>query len=338
MCQRSVQTFRHNPCSTQTARLTIGGRSPPFTARAVAADYVALCHDPLRDIQRWAIESKPSYQSCGSFDSPLAGRYCSQASRSAGRTAPAISALRSPSPAQRGPPIGPHPRFRGRLKALPNQDHSAPLSTRGLAADYVTLCRNPLSNVRRWILESGPSYSGTSPDNLETWSTSHAQTPSPGLARPVDRFCNNPLHAVRSRLDPQRAGGQRHHLSSRPGAGLYQYDQLRSLPTAQTPPAEARSVPDAASPGAAPSTSLAAELTAAKGYYAGRMAAARQSLSQADLAAAIRAIQHEQTLATRAIIDRWEVYFQNKKQGLSEAPRRPGGNRSPLRYGELRKN
>ena len=67
------------------------------------------------------------------------------------------------------------------------------------------------------------------------------------------------------------------------------------------------------------------------------MAAARQSLSQADLAAAIRAIQHEQTLATRAIIDRWQVYFQNKKQNPVEAPERPDGNQPQVRYPGLRK-
>jgi len=317
--------------------LAIHDRRQPFSTGALAASYVALCCDPLRDIQRWAVESEPSYKSHGSSEPRHADRYYSQTSRYRIQTAPAISARRTQSPAQRGPPIGPHPRFRGRWKALPNADHPAPLSTRGLTADYVTLCRNPLSDVRRWILESGPSYAGTSPDNLETWRTSHAQTASPGLARPVDRFCNNPLHAVRSRLDPQRGGGQRHHLSSRPGAGLYKYDQLRSLPTAQTPPGEARSVPDAASPGEAPSTGLAAELAAAKGYYASRIAAARLTMSSKELATFIRAIQDEQTLAARAIIQRWEVYFQNRKQQPSETPRRPGSNRPP-RYGELRKD
>jgi len=319
--------------------LAIHDRRRPFSTKALAASYVALCSNPLRDIQRWTVESEPSYRSCGSFEPRHADRYYSQASRYRIQTTPAISARRLPSPAQRGPPIGPHPRFRGRLKALPNADPSAPLSTHALSADYLALCRNPLSDVRRWILESGPSYSGTSPDKLETWSTSHAQTTSPGLARPADRFCNNPLHAVRGGLDPQRAGGQRHRLSSRPGAGLYQYDQLRSLPTAQTPPAEARPLP-ATTPtpdAVAPSSGLAAELAAAKGYYASRIAAARLSMSADELATFIRTIQDEQTLAARAIIQCWEVYFQHRKQGQPETPRRPGGNRPP-RYGGLRKD
>ena len=68
------------------------------------------------------------------------------------------------------------------------------------------------------------------------------------------------------------------------------------------------------------------------------MAAARLSMSPDELATFVRTIQDEQTLAARAIIQRWEVYFQNRKQGQPEAPRRPGGNRPPLRYRDLRKN
>src|SRR5271166_5383499 len=123
---------------------------------------------------------------------------------------------------------------------------------------------------------------------------------------------------MRSRLHPQGNGRRPdHHLSYRPRAGAPQYDRLQSLRAQgrEAPGFEALSAPHSASAGAeAPSSSLAGELAAAKGYYASRIAAVRQSLSRAELAAAIRAIQDEQTLATRAIIERWEGYFQNKKQ------------------------
>ena len=136
-------------------------------------------------------------------------------------------------------------------------------------------------------------------------------------------------------------GGQGHHLSYRPGAGVPQYDRLRSLRAqgGEAPGSEARSAPHSASPGAeAPSSSLAGELAAAKGYYASRIAAARQSLSPAELAAAIQAIQNEQTLATRAIIDRWQVYFQNREQRPPQNPGRPSDARPLLRYTSLRKS
>lgn len=80
------------------------------------------------------------------------------------------------------------------------------------------------------------------------------------------------------------------------------------------------------------------ELAAAKGYYASRIAASRQSLSRAELAAAIQALQDEQTLATRAIIERWEGYFQNRKQNATQNPGRPSDARPLLRYTSLRKS
>jgi hypothetical protein len=215
------------------------------------------------------------------------------------------------------------------------------LTTRQLTADYLNLCRSPLPDIQRWIAESGPAYTGASIDNLETWRTSHAQTTSPGLARPANRFCGEPLHELRGRLEPRRGGGQYHRLSSRPGAGLHQYDQLQPLRAqTETAAAEARSLPPTAStPGTvAPSPSLAGELAAAKGYYASRIAAARLTLSQEDLYRAIRAINDEQTLAARTIIQRWEEYFQNREQGPVECPERPNSNQPMLRYPVLRKD
>jgi hypothetical protein len=108
----------------------------------------------------------------------------------------------------------------------------------------------------------------------------------------------------------------------------------------ETGAAEARSLPPAAStPGTvAPSAELTSELAAAKGYYASRIAAARLTLSQAELALAIRAINDEQTLASRAIIQRWEGYIQNREQGPVRYPDRPNRNQPMLRYPMLRKD
>jgi hypothetical protein len=82
---------------------------------------------------------------------------------------------------------------------------------------------------------------------------------------------------------------------------------------------------------------LASELGAAKSYYAARIAAARQSLSPAALVAAIRAIQTEQTLAIRAIIERWQVYFLNSRQKPARNPGRPRSTPPLLRYPGLGK-
>ena len=122
--------------------------------------------------------------------------------------------------------------------------------------------------------------------------------------------------------------------------GLYQYDQLRSLRTAQkTDAAETRLLP--ATPSTphpvAPSSNLAGELAATKGYYASRIAAARLTMSSLELATAIRSIQDEQTLAARAIIQRWEGYFQDREQKPADMPKRPSGDQPLLRYPGLRK-
>ena len=231
----------------------------------------------------------------------------------------------------------PHPRP---ATTLPS-DSRLSLTTRGLAADYLALCRNPLSDIRRWVLESGKAYQGRSPSN--TWrSADAAQSPSPGLGSRTDRLRYNALHEMRGRLDPFRDRRQGCRLSSRPGAGISQYDQLRSFRAQGKRSTRFRSALRTAAASAtnsvAPSSSLATELAAAKGYYASRIAAARQSLSRVELAAAIKAIKDEQTLAARAIIQRWEGYFQNRKEIPDKGPERPSDQRPLLRYPGLRKS
>jgi hypothetical protein len=70
-------------------------------------------------------------------------------------------------------------------------------------------------------------------------------------------------------------------------------------------------------------------------YYASRIAAPRQSLSGAQLVMAIRAIKKEQSLAVRAIIEKWQGYFQNRKQKSGAEP--PKSAQPTLRYSGLRK-
>jgi hypothetical protein len=71
-------------------------------------------------------------------------------------------------------------------------------------------------------------------------------------------------------------------------------------------------------------------MEAVKGYYAARIAAARQSFTGAKLTMAIRAIQNEKALAVRAVIERWQAHFQNRKQ--KAVADRPGGEKTLLRY------
>ncbi len=232
------------------------------------------------------------------------------------------------------------PNLRSRRKKLIRFLHARrrlPLTTYALAGDYLVLCRNPLKDLNRWVLESGKRHKGRSPFRSTNWRNAHAQNTSPGLASRAHGFRDHQLHAMPGRLDPaRREWGQGYCLSSRPGAGAGHYDRLRSLRNevgGSAPSAES----DAEGHGeVAPPSSLASEIAGAKGYYAARIAAARQSLSPAALALAIRAIKNEQTAAIRAIIERWEGYFQNNKRPT--APNRPRSAQPLLRYPGLRKS
>jgi hypothetical protein len=59
-------------------------------------------------------------------------------------------------------------------------------------------------------------------------------------------------------------------------------------------------------------------------------------MSSKELATFIRTIQDEQTLAARAIIDRWKVYFQNTKHPTAD-PERPRNQRPSLHFPGLSK-
>lgn len=84
------------------------------------------------------------------------------------------------------------------------------------------------------------------------------------------------------------------------------------------------------------SSSLASELANCRGYFASRLAGLRGSLPPGELAAAIFALQTEEAQAIRAIIDRWQAYFQNKRS--SQNPERPPETRPVLGLPGLRKN
>ncbi len=71
------------------------------------------------------------------------------------------------------------------------------------------------------------------------------------------------------------------------------------------------------------SAQFQSEMAAIRGYYAARIAAARRGLPAGDLAAAIRALLNEETVALRALTDRWRAATERQKQ---EKPQRPTGN------------
>ena len=125
------------------------------------ASYLALCSDPLQDIQRWAIESERSYKRAAS-----------------GVHAPGMrSAAIGGRVPQRGLPLRKRLRFRVPPNASFANPAQSPLTTSQLTADYLNLCRSPLPDSQRWVAESRPAYTGANAGNLETWRTSHTSSP-----------------------------------------------------------------------------------------------------------------------------------------------------------------
>ena len=102
-------------------------------------------------------------------------------------------------------------------KGIKRQARDRSFDTEHLVADYLALCRDPLSDLQRWIDESEKGFKGRSLFRQSPWRSAHAQSSPSRLASPGKGFRDDALHAMR--------GG----LFSRPGAGLSQYDQLRSF-------------------------------------------------------------------------------------------------------------
>jgi len=77
------------------------------------------------------------------------------------------------------------------------------------------------------------------------------------------------------------------------------------------------------------SFSFGSELAAVSGFYAAKIAAARRSLNPRDIADAVRAIRDEQTLAVRAVTERWNA-AKRAATGKRRAPKVPGETRASV--------
>jgi len=181
------------------------------------------------------------------------------------------------------------------------------LTTRSLAADYLAICRNPLKDIDRWIVETRPKTRSAHAHH----STRRPSAGSLGLRR-------HALHALRGGVDAPPGGRQEsYRLSSRPGAGAEKYDQLRSL-RAEARGGVARPLlqthTEAHTQVVAETGDSASELSGIGAYFNALIAAARTSLSRADAAAVIRSLHTQKILAMRAVKDRRRAAPRNRPQ------------------------
>jgi len=62
------------------------------------------------------------------------------------------------------------------------------------------------------------------------------------------------------------------------------------------------------------------EMAAIRSHYAARIAAARRNVRPGDLAVAIRALLNEETVALRAVTERWKAATERQRQEKPQSP------------------
>jgi hypothetical protein len=151
----------------------------------------------------------------------------------------------------------------------------------------------------------------------------HAQSTANFMAE-ANRLCGRLLPELRDGLDADAGGGRRvDGLSARSRAGLGGDDGLRSLRSEGTGTAALAVLADTIRAAAVDVSALfSAEFGAVHSYYAALIAAARQSLSPRDIAAAVRSLLNQQCVAMRAVTERSQAASRAQRES-KVAPERP---------------
>jgi hypothetical protein len=248
--------------------------------------------------------------------------------------------------AQPGPPTAPDGKedirgaFKGAARAATEQPKPAvklkrrtrrgggarSLNAGTIAADYLKLCRDPARDIRRWIEEdrrnkkgSGRSLISKTKGGSDVYSKSRQ---ADAVARAV-RIRQKPLHEVRSGMD---TAGERRPLAGRLSAGSRSSvrgdGKLRSLRGEGGTAGLDRSQAVAASSALMGEVASAfkAERAGLVSFYAARIEAVRRGATPAAIAAAIRALVQERSVALREMANRRHA-AERKQSG--EKPLRP---------------
>jgi hypothetical protein len=217
--------------------------------------------------------------------------------------------------------------------------HRARLTTRSLVSDYLALCRNPLKDLRRWNSEWKNNTRTRHPSTPPPQRSADAQSPPSRMAGPQYGIRADALHGLRGGLDEERRRwSETHRLSARSRASADQHDRLRPLRTEGGAAAPLRSDGETHHEEIAPAASLASEIAGVKSSYAARIAALSSTLSPAERTIVLRSIKNEKMQMIRAVIERWNAYFQNRKSKPEKNPERPSDRRPLLRLPGVRKD
>ncbi len=176
-----------------------------------------------------------------------------------------------------------------------------PYSTECIVDGYLSLCRDPLSDLQRWLDEDKKKPSLPRTARHERHDT----------AANTQRFLRDTLHELSGRVhshDNQGRNGRDVPRGSRTGAPesreLQQVQAERNLTHAARQPDD-----------------FTAQLSSIHGYYASRIAAVRATMRPEQAAAIIRNLRNEKTLAVRNA---------KSRQRAERAARKPPA-RAPVR-------
>ncbi len=124
-------------------------------------------------------------------------------------------------------------------------------------------------------------------------------------------------------MDSERQEGRKADPSSASNDSATGQNGVQSVSTSTGNPGTALAADGASDSPPDVSGEFQSEMAAIRAHYAARIAAARRSLPPGDIAAAIRPILDEETVALRAVTERWRAATERQKQ---EKPQRPMGN------------
>jgi hypothetical protein len=190
------------------------------------------------------------------------------------------------------------------------------VTARGLVEDYLALCRNPASDVRRWIAEDKKRLGGMERrGEFITRKEGHhhdtaSQTVRIGLADAY-RLRRQSLPPMRNGLDPLGGrGGDFDGVLDRPRTGVGRYDPLRPV-RAEGAGSSAGSYLSSGRPGSltggegsGADLGFGAARSVIRALYAAKIEATRRSLPPSQIAAAVRALRNEQRADMRALAER----------------------------------
>jgi hypothetical protein len=169
-----------------------------------------------------------------------------------------------------------------RKKTTKRRGEGQPFSTEWIVDDYLCLCRDPLSDLQRWIKEDKkkPSFPRIAQQ------TRHGRQ---NTAAAAQRFLRDALHELSGRIRAQDHQGRNSpDVPHRSRAGAGEHRELQQVQAERHLTRPVRQVDD-----------FASRLAVLHGHYATRIAAARATMRPAQAQTVIRNLRNEKIVAIR---------------------------------------